>query len=257
MLETTAVGVVNNGVRVKISDENLLVVGIDEAGRGPIIGPMVIAGVVLPLNYALELYSLGVRDSKELDVSRRAELAKILTSTLKHIIIVKVPPSLIDAVNLNKLEINTFKYIVERLFRLYGEKIQVVYVDSVGPPRRVIEAIQTISKKLKVVVEAKADKRFIPVAAASIVAKVARDREIERLSKLYGVRGSGYPTDPKTLEWIKQAYKQNPSNPPPFIRRSWSTLKKIAPGWYKPKSKNEYAKYDSKQRSLLEFMRIE
>ena len=242
---------------VEMKGKDLLVVGIDEAGRGPVIGPMVIAGVVLPLNHVSELHSLGVRDSKELDASKRAELAKVLTATLKHIVIVKVPPSLIDTVNLNKLEINTFKYIAERLFKLYGEKIQVVYVDSVGPPRHVIEAIQTISKKLKVVAEARADKRFIPVAAASIVAKVARDKEIERLSKLYGVRGSGYPTDPRTLEWIKQAYKQSPSNPPPFIRRSWSTLKKIAPGWYKPKPKTEHAKYDSRQRSLLEFMRIE
>lgn len=240
------------GIRSKDS----LVVGIDEAGRGPVIGPMVVAGVVLPLSYASELRSLGVRDSKELDASRRAELAKALTATLKHIITVKVPPSLIDTVNLNELEINTFKYIVERLFKLYGEKIRVVYVDSVGPPRHVVEAIQTISKKLKVVAEARADKRFIPVAAASIVAKVARDEEIERLSKLYGVKGSGYPTDPRTLEWIRQAYKQSPSNPPPFIRQSWSTLKKIAPGWYKPKPRTERAEHDSKQRSLLEFMRI-
>jgi len=230
-----------------------LLVGIDEAGRGPIIGPIVIAGVAIELKAVRELAELGVRDSKDLTPSRRKELFPEIMRLVKHAVIVKVPPALIDTVNLNRLEIETMAYIVQRVKSLYGEP-EVVYMDAVGPAKKMAAEVKRLTGLRGVVVaEPKADTRYVPVSAASIIAKVVRDEEIEELRKVYGVRGSGYPTDPGTLEWIREAYRRSPHTPPWFVRRSWSTLKRIAPGWYRAKDTGSKSA-DHRQKTLLDFL---
>ena len=230
-----------------------LLVGIDEAGRGPIIGPMVIAGVAIEPKAAKELAELGVRDSKDLTPSQRRELFPEIMRLVKHAVIVKVPPALIDAVNLNKLEVETIACIVQRVKSLYGEP-EAVYMDAVGPAKKMVAEVKRLTGlRGAVVAEPKADTRYIPVSAASIIAKVVRDEEIEKLRRAYGVRGSGYPTDPGTLEWIREAYRRSPDTPPWFVRRSWSTLKQIAPRWYKAKNTESKPK-NPRQRTLLDFL---
>lgn len=230
-----------------------MLVGIDEAGRGPIIGPIVIAGVAIELKAVRELAELGVRDSKDLTPSRRKELFPEIMRLVKHAVIVKVPPALIDTVNLNRLEIETMAYIVQRVKSLYGEP-EVVYMDAVGPAKKMAAEVKRLTGLRGVVVaEPKADTRYVPVSAASIIAKVVRDEEIEELRKVYGVRGSGYPTDPGTLEWIREAYRRSPHTPPWFVRRSWSTLKRIAPGWYRAKDTGSKSA-DHRQKTLLDFL---
>lgn len=228
--------------------------GIDEAGRGPIIGPMIVAGVLVDNSTVPILEKLGVRDSKELTPTQRRELFARILDLASYVVIVKIPPAVIDTVNLNRLEIQTIAHIVRRTLTIYRD-LDTIYMDAVGPASKMASEIRRLSGfKGTIVAKPKADRRYLPVSAASIVAKVVRDEEIEKLRQLYGVRGSGYPTDPHTLEWIREAYRESPHSPPWFVRRSWSTLKRVAPGWYRAKSAEANNKGKSGQKSLLDYL---
>src|SRR4030043_293934 len=109
----------------------MLVTGIDEAGRGAVIGPLVIAGVTIDKKYESKLKSLGVKDSKELSPKRREELAKKIEEIATNIIIMRVQPCRIDdmmgkGTNLNKIEAMKMAEIVEMCS---GSR---VYIDSLG-----------------------------------------------------------------------------------------------------------------------------
>ena len=234
-----------------MSDSEKLVLGVDEAGRGPIIGPMYVCGVVVDEKAVDRLKLIGVTDSKQLDRNRREKLFKVIVNLAKHILAVEVPPQLIDAVNLNVLERDTIAIIVARTLNVWREKLTTVYVDAVGVSSRLVSAIRKTGFRGTIVVEPKADSKYVVVGAASIIAKVLRDRAIEELRKLYGVEGSGYPTDQRTLNWIKRAYTISPFNPPPFVRRTWGVLRRIAPNWYVEKKTSEKR---ANQRSLLDYL---
>ena len=225
-----------------------IVAGVDEAGRGPILGPMVIAVVAAPARVFEELRLQGVRDSKELNPRARRVLAEEILRRACYAAVARIPPRLIDAVNLNKLEYDTIEVLAERL-RGLCPGLRRLSVDAVGPPERLAERLRRLlGPGVVVAVEPRADRRRPEVAAASILAKVARDSDVEELRRRYGVRGSGYPTDPETLEWLREAYASSPTSPPDFVRRSWGTLKRIAPLWYLEKRRG------SGQRSLLDYL---
>lgn len=99
--------------------------------------------------------------------------------------------------------------------------------------------------------EEDADAKYIEVSAASIIAKYYRDSDVYGLKKLYGDYGSGYPTDPRTVSWIKEMYRSG-INPPGIVRRTWKTLKTIAPTWFMEKKSVIRA---SGQKSLLEYLK--
>lgn len=228
-----------------------LVLGVDEAGRGPIIGPMYVCGVVVDEKTIDKLRLIGVTDSKRLNRDRREKLFSVITNLAKHVLAVEVPPQLIDAVNLNVLERDTIAVIVARALNVWREKLTAVYVDAVGVSSKLVSTIRKTGFRGTIVIETKADSKYVVVGAASIVAKVLRDRTIEELRRLYGVEGSGYPTDQRTLNWIKKAYTASPYNPPPFIRRTWGVLRQIAPSWYVEK---KAGKRCDDQRSLLDYL---
>ncbi len=232
-----------------------LFIGVDEAGRGPVIGPMVLALVAIDAENLDQLKASGVKDSKELDREKRSKLKSAIES-LSHLIIYEIiPPSMIDLCNLNTLEYETIIHMLTRAKEVLRAVPKVIIIDAIGPPNKLKHYLFSKLawlRSARLVIEPKADSKYIVVGAASIVAKVIRDTEIENLRKLYGVKGSGYPTDPATREWIIQSYHEDPTNPPWFIRRTWSTLKQIAPLWYrekKPISNNKG------QRTLLDYLK--
>ena len=231
-----------------------LVLGMDEAGRGPIVGPMVAAGVVADKESLEELRLEGVRDSKLLEPGQRRRLLEEILSRACYVVIVIHPPAVIDSVNLNRLEYETFSYIASRA-RLLCPGLREVYADAVGPPQRLAQALAKAAPAARIVVEPKADRRYTAVSAASIVAKVIRDEEIERLREAYGLRGSGYPTDPETLQWLREAYQRSPDKPPPIVRVTWGTLKRLAPNWYHRKQAGAATRRKGpRQASLLDYL---
>ncbi|MFA4661598.1 ribonuclease HII [Pyrococcus kukulkanii] len=209
----------------------MIVAGIDEAGRGPAIGPLVIAVAVAEEEKLGKLKGIGVRDSKQLTPERRRKLFDEITSILDDYYILEVWPQEIDSRKgtMNELEVEKFAQALNSL----TIKPQIIYADAADVKAgRFAEAIKAkLSYEADVIAEHKADAKYPIVSAASILAKVTRDEEIERLKEEYGDFGSGYPSDPRTKKWLEEWFKAHKSFPP-IVRRTWDTVKKIE-GKYK------------------------
>ncbi|EHP70663.1 MAG: ribonuclease HII [Metallosphaera yellowstonensis] len=200
--------------------------GIDEAGRGCLIGPMVVAGVVLSEKGMGRLRAVGVKDSKKLTRKRREELFHLILEESEAVAIAKALPDEIDTNNLNEL---TYRKVLEVMRALSAFPIDTVTVDRVGKEVEVIEEIYRLGLRPNVVYHA--DENFLEASAASIVAKVVRDRIVLELREQYGDFGSGYPSDPKTRKWVERLAKEG-KPPPTIIRRTWKLLQKSAPQYY-------------------------
>ena len=205
--------------------------GVDEAGRGPVIGPLVIACVVLN-STGLAFLRSYLRDSKELTPRARSRIYRLILSAADEIKVRVLEPREIDQAvesferGLNELEAVATAELINSL----EQHVETVYVDSPDPlPDRYAEMIGSrLRRSTALVVAANhAESLFPHVAAASIVAKVERDRAIEELKREYGDFGSGYPSDPKTRRFIQQLASQG-RELPPIVRKSWKTLDKLA-----------------------------
>jgi len=206
-----------------------IICGIDEAGRGPVIGPMVIACVCVDSNDIERLRSLGVRDSKLLTPDRRYLLYSKIREIAKYVEYVIVNPEEIDKYVedrlLNKLEFDKIVKILENLVRKF--KNVKVFIDSpTVNSEKFRRDLENIFRNLEIYVEHKADLNIVVVSAASIVAKCVRDLEIEKLKKVYGDFGSGYPSDPRTIKFLI-SYISRHGKLPPIARKSWKTCKKL------------------------------
>ncbi|WP_088866164.1 ribonuclease HII [Thermococcus radiotolerans] len=226
--------------------------GIDEAGRGPVIGPMAIAAVVVDEKNVPRLGEMGVKDSKKLTPKRRGKLFDEIIALLDDYVILELPPEEIDSREgtLNEFEVENFVKALNSL------KVtpDVIYIDAadVKEARFGEEIKAKLNFEAEIVAEHKADDKFVPVSAASILAKVARDRAIEKLKEEYGEIGSGYPSDPRTRKFLEEYYKGH-GEFPPIVRRSWKTLRKIEE---KLRAEGEAEKPKRKgQVSLDEFLR--
>ncbi|CAD5244340.1 ribonuclease HII [Thermococcus camini] len=200
--------------------------GIDEAGRGPVIGPMVIAAVVVDERNVPKLEELGVKDSKKLTPRRREKLFDEIISLLDDYVVLELWPEEIDSREgtLNEFEVENFVKALNSL----KVKPDVIYIDAadVKEARFGEDIRKRLNFEAGIVAEHKADDKFVPVSAASIIAKVTRDRAIEKLKGEYGEIGSGYPSDPRTRAFLENYYREH-GEFPPIVRRSWKTLKKI------------------------------
>uniref|UniRef100_A0A7J3ZLG2 Ribonuclease n=1 Tax=Fervidicoccus fontis TaxID=683846 RepID=A0A7J3ZLG2_9CREN len=195
--------------------------GIDEAGRGSLIGPLVVAGVLISREGTERLKKLGIRDSKELTPSQREDLlTRILEGSAWHAVIM-YPPTVIDLYNLNRLTFTAVRDLVMHA-STKGFKIERIVVDMIGGARRK-NKILALPSGAEVIMEVGADKRYVEVSAASILAKVTRDRVLQAYREEYGVEGSGYPSDRRTVDWI---IKNKNRLPLEIIRTRWSTLRK-------------------------------
>ena len=205
------------------------IAGVDEAGRGPLIGPMVICGVLVNSTTLEEIENMGVRDSKTLTPLRREKLAAKIESIADKIIIRSVSASEIDRLRkrmtMNEIEVKEFVEVVTAL------NPQKIYLDAADVKasrfgERIGEMSGLTSKGADIVSEHKADSKYPIVSAASIIAKVQRDQAITRLYRRFGDFGSGYPSDPKTIEFVKRLVKDK-QKLPSIIRHSWDSVRKI------------------------------
>jgi len=208
----------------------MLVAGVDDAGRGCVIGPLVIAGVKMKDKDLPKLVQLGVKDSKLLSPRRRETLAVEIKRIVIKYSVIKLSPKDIDKVvetgrklhKLNRLEAQTMAKIIELL------SPDIAYVDAsdVLEERFGQHISELLPFKVEIVSEHKADRKYPIVSAASIIAKVERDKEIAKLEEKYGDFGCGYPTDPKTIGFLRQCIEKFREYPD-CVRKSWKTAKKV------------------------------
>ncbi len=201
------------------------ILGIDEAGRGSVLGPLVIAGVVVPEKMEKVLERMGVKDSKRLVPHRRTILSRKLKKMFDYEIVVitarEIDEMRADGINLNEIEKNAMESI---LLKMKPEK---AIVDAVDVKAERFQENLRNGTGLNVIAEHKADDKYIEVSAASIIAKAERDDQIAQINKEFiksGGIGSGYPSDPKTKEFLTNyTYDEMPD----FVRRSWATVAKM------------------------------
>lgn len=207
-----------------------LTCGIDEAGRGPVIGPMVVAGVWIDETGEQELLTLEVKDSKKHSPQRREELAAVIDERFYWRCRVVAPEdidSLRAAMTLNELEAHVFA-------RVGSEKrADTYYLDSASTDEAWFgERVQSsLPFDAVVVSKHEADDTYPVVSAASIMAKVERDRQVDMIARELEPRldmplGSGYPSDPRTRQFLK-TWMQEYGDVPPYTRRSWKTVQKV------------------------------
>ena len=202
------------------------VCGIDEAGRGPVIGPLVMAGVMVEEENVQQLKDMGCKDSKMLSRKKREDLFDKVKAISQYCILI-VEPAEIDAalnnpdLNLNKLEGLKIADIINNL------NPDKVIIDA---PSNNIEAFKefviqfTEDKEVDMILEHKADVNYPVASAASIIAKVVREQEIEKIKiKINKNFGSGYPSDPYTQRFLEKYWDKFPE----IFRRSWSSYKKL------------------------------
>ena len=210
-----------------------LIAGVDDAGRGPIIGPLVIAGVLFPDNEQETLRAMGVRDSKLLTPETRTRLDAKIRAEARKVSLVEAQPGEIDEFVLHGGRLRKLNFLEARMMANVVSDLaaEEAYVDAsdVNEARyasNIREFLPDHLKGMKIFSEHHADRTFPVVSAASIIAKVRRDAMVEELRQQYGDFGSGYMTDPKTMSFLR-AWRKTHSNYPPIVRVSWKTIREI------------------------------
>ena len=222
----------------------MIIAGVDEAGRGSVLGPLIVAGVSIDDSRIPELVKLGVKDSKLLLPERRRQLFKKIKELADEVIYEKILPKQIDKVvfrgerlyRLNYLEAKTmssilFKLKFDRAFidccdtnqTRFGQLVSDLVAEREGKYFTVGERNPLCDK---IVSEHHADRNYPVVSAASIIAKVTRDTYVKRLRTKHGEFGSGYPSDPDTISYLKKVYDAS-SQFPPITRLSWITVRRL------------------------------
>lgn len=211
------------------------IMGIDEAGRGPVLGPMVYGCLYCPLSYKKTLSSLKFADSKTLKEEKREELFETLKAndSIGWSVDVIDPRELSGKmlkktkINLNEISHASAMGLVARVTGM-GVLLTEVYLDTVGDTEKYRIKLSERFPGIKFVVEKKADSLYPVVSGASIVAKVTRDRALrswvleETAENMHTNFGSGYPGDPATKAWLSH-HKHSVFGFPTLVRFSWGT----------------------------------
>ena len=204
-----------------------MICGVDEAGKGPVLGPLVVAAVAV--KNAKEIENLGIKDSKQLNATKRKELAKLIKEGYDYAVEV-LEAETVDKYRrqnkLNELNREAFERVISKL------NPNVAYVDAadVNEDRfgKQIKKRLTNQKDTDVISMHKADAKIDVVAAASIIAKETRENDIRKLKEKIGDFGSGYPSDERTIKFLKSFYADN-GKWPTGTRKSWKTVERIRP----------------------------
>ncbi len=197
------------------------ILGIDEAGRGPVIGPLIIAGVMIEEGNEKNID--GVKDSKLLPHKKRIELDKKIKENSEFMIIEVTPKEideylLIKKINLNWLEAHKQAEIINAL------NPDTAIIDCPSPNCKAFEKYLKnllVNKNIKLIVEHKADAKYPPCSAASIIAKVRREEIMHEIQNRCGDTGPGYTSNLITQKFIKDNWEKHPD----IFRKSWITYK--------------------------------
>ena len=198
--------------------------------KGAVLGPLVICGLAIDEKAEKKLKKLGVKDSKLLSPKKREELASKIEKIAAHTIIIRVPSCKIDAnrrrgVNLNQIEALTMAEIINMV------NPDKVIVDSPSYNSHKFKDYlwsKIENKKIELIAENFADKNYPVVSAASIIAKVDRDKKIKELEKKIGEPiGVGYPHDSRTIEFLEKTARKSNGKMPRYVRHTWDTVVQI------------------------------
>ncbi len=206
----------------------MIVLGIDEAGRGPVFGPMTIAGVVDTEQSEVNYREMGCKDSKDVPPKKREELAEKIRKTAKEIAVIEISAKEIDSLrkimSLNEVEAKKIADLIISL-NVKPDKIIIDCPDTI--PENFINRLRKfLGPDFNAIAEHKADAKYPICSAASIIAKDEREKWVERTKEKYGEIGSGYPADPITKQFLRQYFEET-GKLPPFARKSWDTCKRI------------------------------
>ena len=197
--------------------------GVDEAGRGPVMGPLVVCGLMIDDDEILK--KLGARDSKKIAPGKREDIAYELKKIAKYEFAIMDASDidvLRDSFSLNVIEAKLFASVIEKL------GAEVAYVDAADSNEE--EFARQINREVKdcrIISKHGADETYPRVSAASILAKTKRDAMMRNIAKeLDADLGSGYPSDPKTINFLKDYYSQH-GKMPPYTRMSWKTVGRL------------------------------
>lgn len=199
----------------------MLLCGVDEAGKGPVLGPMVAAGILI--EHTADLENLGIKDSKQLSAKKREEIFEMLTASFRYYAVVKTP----EDIDRRPSTMNAFTAAchAEVVRALSPDKVFLDACD-VNAERFGQNVLHLSGITAEVVSEHKADDRYLIVGAASIIAKVTRDRKIEELKAEFGDIGTGYPSDPVTIRFLEE-YIRKYGDAPSCARKSWKTVSEV------------------------------
>lgn len=220
-----------------------IVVGIDEAGRGPVLGSLVYCATFWPVSENEAICKMGFDDSKQL---KEGERDKFLQEILQHpsigyvvrdITASEISEQMLRATpkSLNAVSYDAVIEMLETIRDIAPEppSVKHVYVDTVGDPgyyrSKLLDAMGADFAD-EITVEKKADATYKVVGAASIIAKQSRDTLLERFQYGDGLSldknfGSGYPGDEKCVQWMARSQNAVFGYPSEFVRFSWSTVR--------------------------------
>ena len=230
-----------------------MIIGIDEAGRGPILGPMVIAAVAVEDDAYLR--EIGIRDSKSYTPDSRERTFSLLEeNTIYSVEIIRAEE--IDTkrkvMTLNDIEVQAFGHALGKLYHKFSPRFgdifemmldSITYLDScdVNEKRFAVNVADTLIKASgiengardgkemisRIVSRHKADAKYPVVSAASVVAKTFREKEVRKIKEELGADfGSGYPSDTRTRTYLEDYYREH-RDFPPHTRLSWDTVNGI------------------------------
>ena len=197
-------------MKTNVKKRSKLVAGIDEAGRGPLAGPVVAAAVILPEKH----FIVGLRDSKKLSQKKRKILYKKIKKESISVGIGIIGVETIDKLNIKEATIYAMKAAVKNL--------------KVKPDKLLIDGFPLDTQEIPNEGIIRGDDLIDSIKAASIIAKETRENEISKLKGKIGDFGSGYPSDERTIKFLKSFYADN-GKWPTGTRKSWKTVERIRP----------------------------
>jgi len=212
-------------------EDQVLVAGVDEAGRGSVIGPLVVAAVCAEPSVLNDFKEMGVKDSKLLSAKKRRALYDEIVRISRCVHHSVIEPDEIDEYvwfgsRRRKLNYLEAKYMA-KLIPVLGAREVIIDAPDTNIPRFTAELIEMVGEGVpRIVAKHKADRDFVVVSAASVIAKVERDRAVEMLRGDHGDFGSGYPSDPQTISYLKDWVRREGSRPH-FARKSWATWGRV------------------------------